>query len=202
MLSHMTRLRAVTMTALPILLAPACATLSTNVDPMARDAGVRGGAQVILYGTRDNIDNMTISQNDGRDTLKIVMVNNPTFGQVLKNQARAEVAKGSLQGQPAGTSASYTTTERISPAIYLDQKGTHTLHLVRRDGEQATVVTKAHVSKGVFAVDWLLFAPTLGTSLLIDWATGKWNSYDAIEVDKYFPTPMAAQSAAQQNPQR
>src|SRR5205814_1424936 len=64
------------------------------------------------------------------------------------------------------------------------------------------VVTKAHVSKGVFAVDWLLFAPTLGTSLLIDWATGKRHAYDAIEVDKYFPTPMAAQSTAQQNPQR
>ncbi len=140
MLSHMTRLRAVTMTALPILFAPACATLSTNVDPMARDAGVRGGAQVILYGTRDNIDNLTISQNDGRDTLKIVMVNNPTFGQVLKNLSREEIAKGSLQGQPAGTSASYTTTERISPAIYLNQKGTHTLHLVRKDGQQATVV--------------------------------------------------------------
>ena len=197
MFSHMTRLGAVTTTAL--LFTQACATLSTNVDPMAREAGVRGGARVILYGSKANIDNLTISQNEGRDTLKIVMVNNPTFGQVMKNAAREEVAKGSLQGAPAGSSASYTTTERYSPAIFLDQKGTHTLHLVRSDGQQATVVTKAHVSKGVFAVDWLLFAPTLGTSILIDWATGKWNSYDSIEVDRYFPTPVTAQDGVRRN---
>jgi hypothetical protein len=179
------RLWALTSTAL--LLVAGCATLTTGVDPMARDAGVRGGARVILEGSKANIDSMMISQNEGRDTLKIVMVNNPTFGQAMKNAGREAVARGAASGAPVGTTVSYTTTERYSPAIFLNQKGTHTLSLVRSDGQQATVVAKPHVGKRYVIIDWLLIAPTLGTSLIVDWVTGKWNMYDAIEVNQYFP---------------
>lgn len=167
------------------LITSACATITHGVDPQAREAGVTNGARVILYGSRANIDGLRIYQGDSKEPLKIVMVPNPTFGQAVGNAVRQSAAQA--QANQTG-SASYTQSMRYSPAIYLKHKGTKTLRLVRTDGAEATVVTKSHVGMRYVIIDWLLFAPTIGLSLGIDWATGKWNMYDSIEIDRYFTT--------------
>jgi len=173
-----------------------CATINVHSDPMAREAGVEGGARVILYGSKATIDNLKIYRDDAQVPLKIVMVNNPTFKQAVGNSAAMVSAEMRAEGQAASTgygSASYTTTTRFSPAVFLKQKGTHTLRLVRSDGAEAKIVTKPHVGMRYVIIDWLLVAPTFFASIGIDWATGKWNMYDNIEIDKYFPTPLRAQ---------
>lgn len=176
----------------PILIAlmacglTACATITTGVDPAARQAGVKTGAQVVLYGSKANIDDTKFYQEGSSEPLKVVMVYNPTFKQAVGNAVRQEIAQVNANNSPTG-SASYTKTERWSPAIYLKQKGAHTIHLVRSDGATATIVAKPHVAMSYVIADWLLIAPTLGTSLFIDMATGKWKKFDDIEVDTYFP---------------
>ncbi|SRR5213075_2068182 len=168
-----------------------CATITVHADPMAREAGRPGDARVILYGSKANIDNMKIYENGAAKPLSVVMVNNPTFGQALSNSTRQTVAQQAANA--SGVSQEYTTTERYSPAIFLKTKGTHTLRLVRSDGKEVTVVTKPHVGMRYVIIDWLLIAPTFFTSILIDWSTGKWGMYDAIQVNQYFPAPVNAQ---------
>lgn len=169
----------------------ACATLSTHVDPEAREAGVKSGARVVLYGLKSNIDGMKIYADDSTEPLTTVMVLNPSFSQSVGNSLAEASAKARASGQAAATgygNASYTTTTRYSPAVFLDQKGTHKLRLVRADGAEATVVTKSHVGMRYVLIDWfVLGAPTIFTSVAVDWSTGKWNLYDAIQVDQYFP---------------
>jgi hypothetical protein len=167
-------------------LSTGCATLTTGVDPMARQAGVRGGARVLLYGNKNTIDNLKIYENGSSAPLKVVMVNNPTFKQALGNELRREVAQQAANA--SGIAQTYTINERYTPAIFLKTKGTHTLRLVRPDGSETTIVAKPHVGKKYVVMDWLLVAPTFFTSLIIDMSTGKWNSYDNIEVNRHFPT--------------
>ena len=155
-----------------------CATLTVNVDPSAREAGVRAGSQVILKG---NTDGLQVFQDGSSEPMKIVSVENPNWKTAVGNATRQSVAENS-------GAATYTRKMQYSPAIYLNQKHTHTLRLVRSDGSQAVVVQKPHVGMRYVVVDWLLFAPTLGTSLIIDWSTGKWKSFDAIDVGTVFPS--------------
>lgn len=180
-----------------LLSATACATISTGVDPMAREAGVTSGARVILYGSKANIDNTKFYQEGASEPLKVVMVNNPTFKQVMSNSFNEMSADARASGQAASTGvgiAYYTTTMRYSPAIFLKQKGAKTIHLVRSDGQKATIVLKPHIGMGYLICDWLLVAPTLGASLFVDMATGKWKKFDNIEIDTYFPSAMSTGS--------
>ena len=161
-----------------------CAAINTGVDPMAREAGIRGGARMILYGSKSTIDNLKVYDNGSSEPLKIVMVNNPTFGQAMRNSMAQSAAQA--EANRVG-SATYTTNERYSPAVFLKTKGSHQLHLVASDGREVTIDRKGYVAKKYLIIDWLLFAPTLGTSILIDWTTGKWKEYGNIMVDSYFP---------------
>jgi len=173
-----------------------CATINVHADPMARQAGRPGAARVVLYGSKATIDNLRVYENGSAEPLKIVMVNNPSFKEVAKNSFNEMNAAAQANAQAAATGfgmARYTTTTRYSPAIFLDTKGTHSLRMVRSDGQEATVVLKPHVGKSYVVLDWLIAAPTIFTSLIIDAKTGKWNSYSAIDIDKHLPATASSQ---------
>jgi hypothetical protein len=119
--------------------------------------------------------------------LKVVIVENPDFKTALGNAVRQSAAEARAGGSPTGT-ATYTRNMQYAPAVYLQQKQTHRLRIVRADGREAIVVAKPHVGRGYLIVDWLLVAPTFFTSIVIDAATGKWKVFDPIDVDVIFPT--------------
>ena len=160
----------------------ACATINANIDPWAREAGVRAGAPVILFGT---VSDVTVYEQGSNTPMKIVIVQNPTVKQAIGNAMRQEFAQVQAN-QAAGGSATYTRSMRFSPAVYLNQKRAHQLRIVRKDGREAVVVATPHIGKGFLIVDWLLTAPTFFMSLLIDASTGKWKVFDAVDVDALF----------------
>lgn len=162
-----------------VLQATGCATINATVDPWAREAGVTAGAPVLVFG---KVSDVTI-YDEGGNPLKMVMIDNTSAAQVVSNELRKAAAQS--QANQVG-SATYTRSMTWAPAVYLKQKRTHRLHVVHRDGRSADVVAKPHVRKSVFAIDWLLAAPTLFTSLLIDWGTGKWQAFDPVDVDALF----------------
>lgn len=169
-------------TALALATLPSCATINATVDPWAREAGVTAGAPVVLWGT---VGKVRIYQEGSAEPLKVVMIANPTIEQAVGNALRQSAAQS--QANRVG-SATYTETMRWSPAIYLRQKQTHRLRIVHEDGRVRNVVMKPRIGKKYFVIDWLLVAPTVFLSLGIDWATGKWQVFDAVHVDRLFAT--------------
>lgn len=166
-----------------LLVLPGCATLNAHIDPWAREAGVTAGAPVILSG---RVGQVTIYADDQAEPLKMVIVENPNFSTAVANAIRQSAAQARAGSSPSGT-ATYTRNMQYAPAIYLRQKRTHRLRIVRPDGSEAIVVAKPHVGRGFLIVDWLLIAPTVFTSIVIDAATGKWQVFDPIDVDAIFP---------------
>ncbi len=167
--------------ALPLLLA-GCATINATVDPWAREAGVRAGAPVILFG---KVGQVRIFREGQAEPLKVVIVENPSFKTALGNAIRQSAAEARAGASPTGT-ASYTRNMEYAPAVYLKQKQIHRLRVVHPDGREAVVVARPHVAAKYLVVDWLLVAPSFFTSILIDWGTGKWQVFDPIDVDALF----------------
>lgn len=161
---------------LPVLGVPGCATITTKADPEAREAGVKGGTRVYLRG---NATGVRVYTEDGTP-LRVLMTNDPTLAQALGN----ELSRVSAEQRGAAT---YTETMRQSPTIFLDQKQkTHKIRLVRADGSTVVVTREGKLGKRYVVVDWLLFAPTFGLSLGIDWMTGRWRMFESIDVDDEF----------------
>ena len=173
---------------------PACATINATVDPWAREAGVTAGAPVVLYG---KVGSVTVYREGDPRPLKVVMIANPTLGQSIGNAMRQSAAQS--QANRVG-SATYTETMRWSPAVYLRQKQTHRLLVVREDGRQAVVVAQPHVAAKYLVIDWLLMAPSFFTSVLVDWGTGKWQVFDPINVDALFLSGGKEDGAAAEAP--
>lgn len=165
----------------PLLQFAACATINTGVDPFAKQANVKGGARIYLRG---NTEGVTV-YNDKGEQLKVLMVNDPTFGQALGNELARVSAEQTGQ-------ATYKTKERYSPAFFVSPKTDHKLRLVRRDGSSVIVERNGKIGKKYFVIDWLLVAPTLGLSLGIDWMTGQWKDFEEINVDTEFQKAAAA----------
>jgi len=189
-------LRLTAVTALLSLLG--CATINAGVDPWAREAGVTAGAPVILSG---KVGSVQIFVDDQPRPLKVVIVENPTFSSSLGNAIRQSAAEARAGSSPTGT-ATYTRNMQYAPAVYLRQKQTHRLRVVRADGREAIVVSKPHVGRKYLIIDWLLIAPTFFTSIVIDWGTGKWHVFDPIDVDAIFPSgDDAAATASAVSPQ-
>lgn len=162
-----------------VLALTGCATINAHVDPWAREAGVTAGAPVYLYG---QVGQVTIYGDGASEPLKVVIVENPDFSTAVGNAVRQSAAEARAGGSPTG-SASWTRIMQYSPAVYLMQKQTHRLRIVRNDGREGTVVLEPRIGKGYFIVDWLLAAPTIFASLGVDWATGKWHVFDVVDVD-------------------
>lgn len=158
------------------LLSGACATINTGVDMEARKVGEPRAARVYLRG---NTTGITVYREGESVPLQVVMTIDPTLQQAIGNATRQSIAENS-------GAATYTTTNRLSPTIFLNPKKTHVLKLVRSDGAVVTVERKSHIAKKYFVIDWLLFAPTLGLSIGIDWATGKWKNFNEIDVTAEF----------------
>lgn len=169
-----------------------CATINANVDPWAREAGVRAGAPVILYGT---VSDITVYEEGSGTPLKVVIVQNPTMKQAFSNALRQEFAQVQANHNASG-SATYTRTMRFSPAVYLNQKKKHNLRLVHRDGRTTVVEATPHIGRKYLVVDWLLTAPTFFMSLVIDASTGKWKVFDPIDVDVLFRRAGSNEEAA------
>jgi len=169
-----------------------CATINANVDPWAREAGVRAGAPVILYGT---VSDITVYEEGSGTPLKVVIVANPTMKQAISNAVRQEFAQVQANHNASG-SATYTRTMRFSPAVYLNQKKKHNLRLVHRDGRTTVVEATPHIGRKYLVVDWLLTAPTFFMSLVIDASTGKWKVFDPIDVDVLFRRAGSNEEAA------
>lgn len=166
-----------------------CATISAGVDPAARQAGVTAGAHVYLRG---NVDGLRVYREDRPEPLKIVMQLDNGFKDALRNAGAEAGAKGRAQG---GGVQTYTVKNKYAPVVYLDRKPQR-LRLVRPDGSQAVVEVKPHLGRRYVVADWLLFAPTLGTSLLIDAMTGKWKMFHEVNVDAAFSSRAAAGSSS------
>lgn len=162
-----------------------CATFTAGIDPAAREAGVTAGAFMYLRG---NVEGLRVYRDDHAEPLKIVMQADNSLKGAVRNAGAEAGARGRAQG---GVSQTYTVKTEFIPVVYLDRKP-HRLRLVRPDGSQAVVDVKPHVGKRYVVVDWLLFAPTLGTSLLIDAMTGKWKMFREINVDAAFASRAAA----------
>ena len=177
---------------LALIALPGCATINAGIDPWARQAGVTAGAPVILEG---KVGLVTIYADDDNRPLKVVIVQNPSFKTALGNAIRQSAAEARAGGSPTG-SATYTKKMEYAPAIYLRQKQAHRLRIVRGDGREAVVVAKPHVGRGFLFVDWILVAPTFFTSIVVDWATGKWHVFDSINVDTIFENGDDAASAS------
>jgi hypothetical protein len=163
-----------------------CATISTNLDPGAKAAGIKSGTRIILRGNTQGVS----VYNDKGEKLMIVMVEDPTFRQALGNATAQAAAENS-------GAATYQTTTRISPAIFVSPKKDHTLRLVRADGSSVMIQRDGKVGKRWLVIDWLIFAPTLGFSLAVDWATGQWTMFEDINVDTEFRKAAAAASSRQ-----
>ncbi len=168
----------------PFVALVGCATINATVDPWARQAGVTAGAPVILTG---KVGQVQIFREGSTTPLKVVIVENPSFKTAVGNAVRQSAAEARAGSSPTGT-ATYTRNMEYAPAVYLQQKQTHRLRIVRPDGREAIVVAKPHVGRGFLIVDWLLVAPTFFTSIVVDAATGKWKVFDPIDVDTIFPT--------------
>jgi hypothetical protein len=167
---------------LPLLSAPGCATITTKADPDARQAGVAGGTRVYLRGKAEGV---RVYYEDGTP-LRVMLTNDPTLAQALGN----ELSRVSAEQRGAAT---YTETMRQSPTIFLNQKQkTHKLRLVRADGSTVLVTREGKLGKRYLAVDWVLFAPTLGLSIGIDWMTGRWRMFESINVDEEFQRAAAS----------
>jgi hypothetical protein len=161
---------------LPLLGVPGCATINTKVDPDARKAGVPGGTRVYLRG---NAQGVRVYTEDGTP-MPVLLTADPTLAQALGNEL------GRVSAEQRGA-ATYTETMRLSPTIFLDQKQkTHTFRLVRSDGSSVLVTREGKLGKRYVVIDWLLFAPTLGLSLGIDWMTGRWRMFEHVNVDEEF----------------
>lgn len=169
----------------PLIQLAGCATLTVSLDPAAKDAGVKGGARVFIRG---NTEGIRVFREDGTP-MRVVMTEDPTFRQALANEARRVSAEQS-------GAATYQTTTRLSPTIWLDTKQDHRLRLVRPDGSSVTVTRNGRIGKKYFIADWLLSAPTMFLSLGIDWATGKWVVFDEINVDEEFRRASTSSGAA------
>lgn len=181
-----------TLSTFALLPAAACATINAGVDPWARQAGVTAGAPVIMYG---NSAGMRVYADGSNTPLKVVIVQNPTMGQAISNAIRQEFAQVQANHSAGGT-ATYTRTMRFSPAVYLKQKHKHTLRFVRADGKEAIVEATPHIAKKYLIIDWLLTAPTFFMSLVIDASTGKWKTFDAVDVDVLFQRAGSGEAAA------
>lgn len=173
MVRYMKCLRMVAL--LPLVQLAGCATLTVSLDPVAKEAGITGGARVYIRG---NTEGIRVFQEDG-SPLQVVMTEDPTLRQALANEARR------VSAEQAGA-ATYETRTRLSPTIFLNTKEDHRLRLVRPDGSSVTVTRNGRIGKKYFIADWLLVAPTVFLSLGIDWATGKWVVFDEINVDEEF----------------
>jgi hypothetical protein len=160
-----------------------CATINAGVDPWAREAGVTAGAPVILFG---QVGRVKIYADGAKEPLKVVIVQNPSFSTSLKNATRQSAAEARAGASPNGK-ATYVREMEYAPAIYLRQKATHQLRIVRDDGRDTTIFSSPHTGKKYFLIDWVLVAPTFFASLAIDYATGKWQVFNAVDVDKLFP---------------
>jgi hypothetical protein len=164
----------------------ACATINTGVDPEAKAAGVKRGARVHIRGA--SARDVTVYNEEG-EKLAIRIVEDPTFMQALGNSMAQSAAENS-------GAATYTTTTRLTPAVFLSPKRDHTLRLVKNDGSTVVIQRPRKLGKRYFIIDWLIFAPTLGFSLAIDWATGQWNDFEDINVDEEFRKAAAQTTGA------
>jgi hypothetical protein len=168
-----------------------CATINANVDPWAREAGVRAGAPVLLYGA---VGDVKVYEEGSETPLKVVIVQNPSFKQAMSNAVRQEFAQVQANHN-AGGHATYTQKMRFTPAVYLNQKHKHNLRVVHADGRSNVIEATPHIGRSFLIVDWLLTAPTFFASMVIDATTGKWKVFDPINVDVLF-RPQGSQDAA------
>ncbi len=167
---------------LSIVATAGCATINASVDRHAKEAGEPGGSRLILYGT---VNDVQVFHRDQPDRpLRVVLVPNPTFSQALGNSMNQSLAQA--QANHTGTTVTYTESMRWSPAIYLNQKGNQRLRVVHRDGREVEYIARPRIDKRVFFIDWILFAPTVGLSLVIDAATQKWKAFESVNVDELF----------------
>jgi hypothetical protein len=179
---------------LALVAASGCATINAGVDKYAKEAGVPGGSRLILYGT---VTDVQVFHRDRPDKpLPVVIVPNPTFMQAVGNSVNQSLAQA--QANHTGGTVTYNTTTRWSPAIYLNQKANQPLRIVHRDGRVVEYLARPRIAKRVVAIDWLLFTPTLGLSVIIDAWTQKWKWYESVNVDELFRQRAANGAAARE----
>jgi hypothetical protein len=128
--------------------------------------------------------------------LTISPVKDHIFANALSNEVRRSIARGAAAGSCVGVCTyNWDEVTEYGPAVFLDPHRPHTLRLVR-GGQEATVTVKTHWRPKWYFYDMFLFV--LGpVGWVVDGATGSWNTFSRLDVDRAFRDASRSSGGAQ-----
>ena len=143
-----------------------------------------------------NLDHATPDLHIYEDGVEIPLspVQDKIWSDAIKNSLRRGVAEGAASSCTGRCTYNWTETTSFGPGIYLNPHRPHTLRLVRGD-QQATVTMKTSWRIKWYFYDMFLFV--LGpVGWVVDGATGSWNEFPRLDVDRAFRNAAASASGS------